>query len=102
MLPRILGVIILLQAVSTNYELGFLGILSMKAHLINDYLAGGLLIVSPWLFGFANSPLNMWVPHVLVGVTVITLAAMTEVQSRAPIFTKMTGRILGGESARKI
>ncbi len=39
MIPRILGVIILLQSICTRYELGLFKLIPMKMHLMNDYVA---------------------------------------------------------------
>lgn len=75
--PRVLGAIILLQAVLTDYELGWFRRISMRMHLLNDYAAGVFLAISPWLLGFANEPRTVWMPHVVVGVSVLALAALT-------------------------
>jgi hypothetical protein len=45
-----------------------------------DYLTGGLLIVAPWLFGFADGSAAQWVPVVL-GVGIIGVSLLT---SRPP------------------
>lgn len=82
MIPRILGVIVLLQAIMTDYELGLAKILPMKMHLMSDYLVGAFLAVSPWLFGFADGPSNQWMPHLIVGILVLVLTAMTETAPR--------------------
>jgi len=76
--PRVLGVIVLLQSIMTNYELGLVKILPMKMHLMNDYVAGLVLAASPWIFGFADERTNAWMPHVVVGIAVFLLTLMTE------------------------
>ena len=81
-IPRILGVIILLQAVTTRYELGIVKVLPMKMHLMNDYIASIFLAASPWLFGFANGPSNQWMPHLIVGIIVFVATLMTESEPR--------------------
>ncbi|HEV3410400.1 MAG TPA: hypothetical protein VG095_08900, partial [Chthoniobacterales bacterium] len=63
MIPRILGVLILLQAICTNYELGIVKLLPMPMHLMMDYIVAIFLAASPWLFGFAHGPRNQWMPH---------------------------------------
>ncbi len=81
-IPRIIGVIVLLQSVCTNYELGLVKVLPMKVHLMNDYIAGAFLAASPWLFGFHKDPTNHWMPHVFAGLGVLVLTALTEAGPR--------------------
>ncbi|TDU73152.1 SPW repeat-containing protein [Prosthecobacter fusiformis] len=71
LVPRLIGVIVIVQSLMTRYEAGVIKVLPMKIHLMNDYLAGALLLFSPWLFGFADSPVNVWVPHVAAGLVVL-------------------------------
>jgi uncharacterized membrane protein YtjA (UPF0391 family) len=81
-IPRIIGLIVLLQSICTNYEVGLIKVLPMKMHLMNDYVASLFLAVSPWLFGFSNGPSNVWMPHVVVGVMVFLLTLMTQSEPR--------------------
>lgn len=81
-IPRIIGVIVLLQSICTNYEVGLIKVLPMKMHLMNDYIASIFLAASPWLFGFNDGPSNVWMPHVVVGVMVFVLTLMTRSDSR--------------------
>lgn len=48
-----------------------------RIHGAVDYATGVLLIIAPWLGGFANSGAAQWVP-VLLGVAVIGLSLMTD------------------------
>ncbi len=77
--PRIIGAVTILQSIVTRYELGLIKLMPMRVHLINDYLAGAFLAASPWLFGFYD-PANqrLWVPHLVVGLGVLIVTAMTE------------------------
>lgn len=83
MVPRVLGVAILLMALTTRFELGLLKIIPMPVHLMADVIGGLLLVASPWLFGFADLPANAWTPHVIVGLLVTGAGMMTERQPRA-------------------
>jgi hypothetical protein len=81
-IPRIIGLIVLLQSICTRYEVGLVKVLPMKVHLMNDYIASLFLAASPWLFGFADQPSNVWMPHVVVGVMVFLLTLMTQSEPR--------------------
>jgi SPW repeat len=74
----IVGILVLLQSSITNYEGGFLGhAISMKMHLATDALVGIFLVVSPWLFGFADEGANAWLPFVLIGLFDLGATALT-------------------------
>ena len=76
--PRIIGAATLLQAIMTNYELGALKTLPMRMHLMNDYVAGIVLAASPWIFGFADTRTNAWMPHLILGAMIFLTSVMTE------------------------
>jgi hypothetical protein len=78
MIPRVLGVIILLQAIMTRYELGLVKVLPMKVHLMNDYVASLFLAASPWIFGFNDEKANAWMPHLIVGISVFLFTLLTD------------------------
>lgn len=74
-IPMLLGVAVIVYSLLTDYEWGMARALSMPAHLWLDGLGGLLLLVSPWLFGFAGT---VWVPHVIVGLLEIGAALCTQ------------------------
>ena len=80
--PRVLGVVILVQSLATRYELGVVKLLPMRSHLMNDYIASLFLAASPWLLGFHDRPANAWVPHVVVGLGVFVLTLLTQTEPR--------------------
>jgi hypothetical protein len=73
--PVGLGVLTLVYSALTDYETGLLRRLPMPTHLLLDGLAGVILAVSPWLFGFDQT---VWLPHVLAGVWSILTATLTD------------------------
>lgn len=79
-IPMVLGVGLILYSLITNYEWGVFKVLSMPYHLIFDFVASLLLAVSPFIFGFSNQALNVWLPHVVVGLTVILVVALSQTQ----------------------
>lgn len=54
--------------------------LSTQIHGTFDYIAGAVLIVAPFIFGFATGGAAMWVPIVL-GAIVIGYSLMTDYES---------------------
>jgi len=77
-IPRILGVILIVYSLFTNYEWGVFKVISMYYHLSIDFLASLFLALSPWLFGFHDQKKAAWVPHVVVGVVVILVVIVTQ------------------------
>jgi hypothetical protein len=51
--------------------------LPTRVHGVLDYLMGGLLIASPWLFDFARGGAETWVP-VILGAGAIIYSLMTD------------------------
>lgn len=86
-IPRVLGVLILLQSIMTDYELGLVKVIPFKIHLLVDYVASAFLALSPFLFGFSDEAPNVWLPHVIVGIAyfVITLLTNDNVGERSQI-----------------
>ncbi len=48
-----------------------------RIHGVIDYLTAVLLIVAPWLFGFADGGAAQWVP-VLLGLGIIAYSLLTD------------------------
>lgn len=80
----ILGAGTIVYSLITDYETSLLKILSMKTHLMIDLMAGILLIVSPWLFGFADEVI--W-PFIVLGAIEIGASLAT---SRQPSYQGAT------------
>jgi SPW repeat len=72
--PMIIGAGILLMSLLTDYELSLSRLIPMPVHLAADGAGGLLLLVSPWLFGFADQV--RW-PHIVIGLLEIGAALMT-------------------------
>ena len=77
-IPMVLGVGLLLYSLFTNYEWGAFKVISMPYHLIVDVVAAAFLALSPFLFGFADEALNVWLPHVVVGIAVILVVIFSK------------------------
>lgn len=69
------GAALILYSLATDYELGALRRLQMPVHLWLDALAGVLLAISPWLFGFDRI---VWIPHLAVGLLLIATAILSQ------------------------
>lgn len=79
-IPMVLGVGLALYSIFTRYELGIFKVLSMPYHLVFDTVASVFLALSPFLFGFSSLASNAWVPHVVVGVTVILVVLVSQTE----------------------
>ncbi|WP_347156418.1 SPW repeat protein [Pontibacter chitinilyticus] len=67
------GILVLVQAVCTDYELGIVKMIPMPSHLMIDFGLGVILALTPWMFSFAD---QVYVPHLIGGIFSI-LAALT-------------------------
>jgi hypothetical protein len=76
-IPRILGFMILLQAMMTDYELGVIKAVPIGIHLTTDYVMGLFIIGAPWFFGFSKLRVPT-MTHLIVGLLVLALTAMTQ------------------------
>ena len=76
--PIVLGALLIVQSVFTNYEWGVFKYINMPNHLYLDMLLGVVLACSPWLFNFAD---YVYKPHLIVGLAEVVLAVITQ---RAP------------------
>ena len=79
-IPMVLGAGLLLYSILTNYEWGIFKVITMRYHLIIDTIAASLLTLSPFLFGFSNEAPNAWLPHIIVGVTVLLVVLCSKPQ----------------------
>jgi SPW repeat-containing protein len=78
-LSVVLGAGLIAYSLFTNYELGVWKVAPMAVHNLIDIVAGALLAVSPWLFGFADES-NAAVFLVAVGLAAIFLGLTTKQQ----------------------
>lgn len=77
----IVGILILAQAMFTNYEVGIVKEMPMSLHLTVDVIIGIFLAVSPWLLGYAHV---IWWPHLLVGLVILFFGLFTKT---TPVYT---------------
>jgi ABC-type uncharacterized transport system permease subunit len=73
----VLGLGLIAYSLFTDYELGVWKVASMAVHNLIDVVAGALLALSPWLFGFADEGASAWAPFVVVGLAAIFLGLTT-------------------------
>lgn len=77
-IPTVIGIVLIAYSLFTNYEWGVFKKISMGYHLFVDYLASTFLALSPFVFGFADKGLNVWLPHFVVGLTVIAVVLISK------------------------
>ncbi len=74
-IPFLLGGAFLFVSTFTDYERGKVRRIPVKYHLFFDLCCGLSLLLSPWLFGFAEA---VYVPHVFFGLLAVAAALTTE------------------------
>lgn len=67
------GVLVLLQTIFTDFEVGLVRKIPMRSHLMMDFALGVILAISPWLFNFNE---QVYMPHLIGGIFAI-LASLT-------------------------
>ncbi len=72
--PVIVGIVILLQQLMSDNEVGIFKSLSMATHLRMDFIIGIFLAASPWIFDFDE---YVWAPHVIFGIMALAASLMT-------------------------
>ena len=87
--PVAIGALVLLQSLVTDYEYSVENALPLPVHLAVDVVAGALLALSPWLFGFADEGVGAWLPHLLVGLGLLAAGLLTRsTRERGPVVTR--------------
>ncbi|GAB3204378.1 hypothetical protein ABID22_003310 [Pontibacter aydingkolensis] len=69
----IAGVLVLLQTVFTDFEVGLIRKIPMQSHLMVDFGLGVILALSPWMFNFDHL---VFMPHLIGGIFAI-IASLT-------------------------
>ena len=81
LVPRLTGAFATAYSALTNYELGVVKVLPMRAHLALDAASGVLLAASPWLLGYRRYGTRYWLPHTLVGAMEVAAAVTTKTET---------------------
>ena len=73
--PVVSGIVVILMALMTDYEVSAAKVIPLNTHLWIDGILGAFLLLSPWIFGFSNF---VYWPHVIFGIIALGSALMTE------------------------
>jgi hypothetical protein len=73
-MPVIVGVLVILMALFTNFELGLVHKIGMANHLMIDNGLGVLLAITPWIFGFFQITYGL---HLIAGIVIFTFGMFT-------------------------
>jgi hypothetical protein len=90
LIPRVLGVALIVYSLITRYEWGVIKLISMPYHLVIDFLAALFLALSPFLFRFSNREPNAWLPHVVVGIAVLLVVVVSKTRPGSSMATRVT------------
>ena len=76
--PIILGAMIIVMSLMTNYEMSAAKIIPFKTHLMMDVMTAVILGASPWVFNYAT---YVYKPHVIVAIAELLVVLMTVKQA---------------------
>lgn len=79
--PRVAGATASAYSAFTDYELGVVKAIPMKAHLALDAAGGAMLAASPWVLGYRKHGVRHWLPHTLVGLSEVVVALLSRSDS---------------------
>ena len=80
-LPIALGIGLILYSLFTDYELGIRRVIPISVHPTVDFVASAFLILAPFLFGYSDQGLNVWLPQLIGGVSVMCLVLVTKTET---------------------
>lgn len=80
-IPIIFGILWAVYSALTNYQEGVLRVISVPYHMMIDVIMAAALALSPFLFNFADRPLNVWLPHVLAGLAIIIVVLLSQTEA---------------------
>ena len=73
--------------------------INTRTHGIIDYVTGALLLVAPYLFGFATGGIEQWLPQIL-GAMIIVMSLLTKYELSAakviPLKVHLGVDVVGG------
>ena len=81
----VIGFLVLLYSALTDYEMGLVGYLRIRFHLLLDAVFGVAMLLTPWLLDF---PANARWPNYVLGVLALVLVAVTDVRALGTAATK--------------
>ena len=73
-----LGIGLIVYSLFTNYELGVWKLAPMAVHNLIDIVAGTVLALSPWIFGYADDSTSAWILNVVIGLAAVFLGLTTK------------------------
>lgn len=74
----VLGLVLLVVSLLTDYPLGVRRIIPFKLHSAGDYLGAGALITAPFLLGFSDTDEGLTAFYVAVGAVLVAVSLLTD------------------------
>lgn len=83
----VLGLCVVIYSLVTRYEAGFLGLISMRTHLIFDFIVGLSLIAAPSMAGLTARDSWYLLVAGLVILVIVLLSKTTARKARGPLLS---------------
>ncbi len=79
----VLGAVLLVVSVLTDYPLGIVRVVPFKVHSAGDYLGAVALIAAPFVLGFNDTDGGLTAFYIAVGVALIAISLVTDYENTA-------------------
>jgi hypothetical protein len=76
----VVGAVVLAVSLLTKYPLGLVKVLPFPVHSAGDYLAAGLLVLSPFALGVTDTDGGLSAFYIVAGVAVLAVSLITNYQ----------------------
>ena len=74
----VLGLVLLVVSVLTDYPLGVRRVIPFKVHSAGDYVGAASLIVAPFLLGFNDTDEGLTAFYIAIGAILVVVSLLTD------------------------
>jgi hypothetical protein len=77
----VLGAVLIVVSLLTDYPLGVIRVIPFKLHSAGDYVGAFTLIAAPFILGFADDDATLSALYVITGVALVAVSLATDYET---------------------